>query len=130
MVVVFPTSSGDTPGGTPIILAASEIGNTIALPTSAGDTPGGTPMALIASARGIVDGASDRSAVVSPAAAFGLTVVAAGVWAGSSNEVPGKTSSGIGELGAASCGALASRRVEGITITFILRVPFTSPRNA
>lgn len=54
-----------------MILAASEIGNIIALPTLAGDTPGGTPIAFTASARGMVDGALGCFGIVPNALAFG-----------------------------------------------------------
>jgi hypothetical protein len=46
-------------------------GIVVVLPTSAGDTPGGTPMAFIASARGMVNGASGCSGIVCTAVAFG-----------------------------------------------------------
>src|SRR5437899_10872097 len=61
MVIVFPTSVGEIPGGKPIILAASEIENVIALPTSAGDTPGGTPTIFTTSTRGMVEDAGGTS---------------------------------------------------------------------
>lgn len=123
MVVVLPTSLGDVPGGTPIILAASEIGNVIALPTSAADTPGGTPMAFTASARGMVDGASGSSGVASAAAAFGWLVVPTWAWTGGGGETCATALSGTGE--AVSCVTLASRGAKGITNTFIRRDPFT-----
>src|SRR5579864_4568770 len=129
-VIALPTSAGDTPGGTPIMFAASEIGNLIALPTSAGDTPGGTPMAFIASARGMVDGAGGSSGVVSAVIAFGSIVVTAGAWTGSGNEAPVTTLSGVGGLEAVSCVKLGSRGAGGITSTFSPPDPFTLLRNA
>jgi len=72
MVLVLPTAPGDTPGGVPIIFAASEVGKVIALPTSAGNTPGGTPIAFITSTGGIVEGARGRSEMVSAVVGFGL----------------------------------------------------------
>jgi hypothetical protein len=127
-VVVLPTLLGDIVGGTPTILAASEIGNVIARPTSAGDTPGGTPMAFTASARGMVDGARGNSGVASPAAAFGWLVVPACAWTGGGGETCAKELSGTGE--AVSCVTLVSSGAEGITNTFTMRDPCTPPRNA
>ena len=124
MVVVLPTSAGDTPGGTPIIFAASEIGNFIALPTSAGDTPGGTPMTFIASTRGMVDGAEGTSSAVSVATTF----VPACAWAEGGKEVLAMALSLTS--GAVSCATFASRGAEGITTTFTIGNPFTPPKNA
>jgi hypothetical protein len=50
----------------------------MALPTSTGDTPGGAPMALAASERSIVGCVPGGSGVVSAPAALGALVVQAG----------------------------------------------------
>ena len=130
MVIVFPTSVGEIPGGKPIILAASEIENVIALPTSAGDTPGGTPMIFTTSTRGMVEGAGGTSGAGSVAGAFGRLMVAACAWAGGGNETPFSPLSGTGGLEAVSRVTFAWRGSKGITITFIRRDPLTAPRNA
>jgi len=61
MVVVLPTSPGDTPGGTPIIIAASEIGRSSLYQHRRAILLAETPMTFIASERGMVDNAGGRS---------------------------------------------------------------------
>ena len=119
MVIVLPISPGETPGGVPIIFAASEMGNVVALPTSPGETPSGTPIAFIASERGIVDGAGGRSGVVSAVVAFVCVEVTACSCVAGGNETSATALSETGVLEALSFAALASRGFKGIMNTLI-----------
>src|SRR5437016_9217294 len=130
--MVLPTSPGDAPGETPIILAASDLGSVIVLPTSAGDTPGGTPMAFIASERGTVNRGLACSGMGSAPIASGWIVVAVCARSARANEAPTTPPPALGTGGVmvVSCVTFASGGVEGITNTFTLRVPFGPRRNA